>query len=248
MKYHHDHSISCHTVEQAKELLQTLGWAVLSPELVADRPEPLLKQFGSTVPQYDGNLQWEVRPAPGFEKVPYSQSKNGIGAHTEAPVYSPPPKYVVLHCRRQARCGGGQTMLADGLQFCKEHGGLQRFRQHEVTFVAAPSPGRPGTRVTVPLLTSHHNDPVFRFSYNLFKYGDVNPSEDALVDPQTALNRDFELVELANAAEEFFDRSGIAVLVPDGAALIWDNHRLMHSRSRFDDPQRHLTRYWLSPQ
>lgn len=248
MNHRFDEHMSCHTVEQATDMLQQIGWAVLSAGMVADQPEPLLTHFGRTVPQYDGNLRWEVRASPGFEKVPYSQSSNGIGAHTEAPVFSPPPRYLALHCHQQARCGGGETMLADGLQFCREHGGLERFRQREVSFVAAPSPGRPSQHIVLPLLSAHRNDPVFRFSYNLFKYGDVNPSEDALVDPDTALNRDAELVDLASAAEAFFDQSGTAVLVPEGAVLIWDNHRLMHSRTRFEDTRRYLTRYWLSPQ
>jgi alpha-ketoglutarate-dependent taurine dioxygenase len=28
--------------------------------------------------------------------------------------------------------------------------------------------------------------------------------------------------------------------------LIWDNWRMIHARSRYTDPARHLTRYWLA--
>jgi alpha-ketoglutarate-dependent taurine dioxygenase len=38
----------------------------------------------------------------------------------------------------------------------------------------------------------------------------------------------------------------VQVLIPEGSMLIWDNQRLMHARSEYQDPVRHLTRYWLS--
>lgn len=248
MKKYFDESMNCYTVEQASDILNEIGWAVLAPDFVANKPEPLLKNFGQMMPQYDGNLRWEVRPRPGFEKIPYSQSSNGIGAHTEAPVLSPPPKYLALHCRQQAQCGGGQTMLADGVEFCEQNGGVTRFQKLEVSFIAAPMPGCESKQSKFPLLSINGKDPVFRFSYNLFKYGDVNPSEDAVVESASAFNQDQNLVDLAVAAENFFNNNGTAILIPDSAVLIWDNHRLMHSRTQFSDAKRHLTRYWLSPQ
>lgn len=240
-------SSPCETLAQAQAHLDREGWVVLPAGLMPDGPRPALASFGRIVPQYDGQETWAVRVKPGFERVPYSQSANGIGAHTEAPVMDPPPKYLALHCHHQARCGGGHTLLADGLAFSERHGGAQRFSALSVEFAVTPRPGgEVGQRVRVPLLERRGDDVIFRFSYNQFRYGDVNPSEDALIDPGTALNRDAELVELTDLAEQFFEDEGVAILVPDDALLIWNNQRMMHARTRFEDTGRHLTRYWLA--
>lgn len=238
--------IQCEDIEEAKTRLADQGWAVLSMRLLQENPRSTLLRFGRITPQYDGKETWEVQVKPGFETLPYSQSSNGIGAHTEAPVMDPPPKYLALHCHQQARCGGGHTVLADGLIFCARNGGKQRFSELSAEFAATPIPGSVARRnVRVPLLSDYGEGIIFRFSYNQFRYGDVNPSEDAIVSPETALNQDAELVRLADLAEEFFQSEGVALLVPVGALLIWDNHRMMHARGSFEDKARHLTRYWL---
>ena len=238
---------ACDTADRARELLAQQGWVVVPQHLLKDGPRVLLGHFGHIVPQYNGQETWEVMVKPGFETVPYSQSSNGIGAHTEVPVGDPPPKYLALHCHRQARCGGGYTMLADGVRFCELHGGVERYSAREVEFIATPTPGSELRRtLRVPMLSRKGNSVIFRFSYNQFRYGDVNPSEDAIIAPDTALNRDPELVKLTDLAELFFEDEGVALLVPEGAMLIWDNHRMMHSRTQFEDKSRHLTRYWLA--
>lgn len=239
--------ISCDALAQAQAHLDSEGWVVLAAQLLSEGVRAVLAHFGRIVPQYDGQETWEVRVKPGFERVPYSQSSNGIGAHTEAPVMEPPPKYLALHCHHQARCGGGHRLLADGLAFCERHGGVQRFSALEVDFVATPTPGSDTRQnLRVPILVRHGNDVVFRFSYNQFRYGDVNPSEDAIIAPGAALNRDAALVELTVDAERYFEDEGVAILVPEGALFIWNNHRMMHARTRFEDQSRHLTRYWLA--
>lgn len=238
---------ACDTVDGARALLAQLGWVVVPQHMLTNGARALLGHFGRILPQYNGQETWEVQVRPGFETVPYSQSSNGIGAHTEVPVGDPPPKYLALHCHRQAHCGGGYTMLADGVRFCERHGGVERYSAREVEFIATPTPGSELRRsLRVPMLSRKGNDVIFRFSYNQFRYGDVNPSEDAVIAPDTALNRDPELVELTGLAERYFEDEGVALLVPEGAMLIWDNHRMMHSRTQFEDKSRHLTRYWLA--
>lgn len=237
---------ACDTTDQVREILAQQGWVVVPQHMLIDDPRVLLSHFGRIVPQYNGQETWEVRVKPGFETVPYSQSSNGIGAHTEVPVGDPPPKYLALHCHVQARCGGGYTMLADGVRFCERHGGVEHFSMKEVEFIATPTPGSELRRtLRAPMLSYQENGAIFRFSYNQFRYGDVNPSEDAVIAPDTALNQDPELVKLTGLAERFFEDEGVALLVPMGAMLIWDNHRMMHSRTQFEDKNRHLTRYWL---
>ncbi len=235
------------TIEQSQALLAEQGWAVLEPALLAPGARPVLEHFGRIVPQYNGQETFDVMVKPGFSGVPYSQSSNAIGPHTEVPVADPPPRYLALHCHRQARCGQGHTMLADGLQFCEGLGELGQYATDDpIEFSATVEPGSRSRQVLrAPMLSVQGAARIFRFSYNLFRFGDVNPSDDDVVKSAGTLNADASLVRLAQLGEDFFRAHRTRVLIPDGAMLIWDNHRLMHARSQFSDTARHLTRYWL---
>ena len=35
------------------------------------------------------------------------------------------------------------------------------------------------------------------------------------------------------------------MLAPDASLVVFDNWRMLHSRTRFEDRGRHLTRYWV---
>lgn len=236
----------CAHLDDAQRLLDRQGWVILAPGLIDTTPRRTVERFGRLLPQYDGSLHWEVTPKAGFEALPYSQGRQGIGPHTEAPAQPLPPRYLVLHCQRQARCGGGHTLLADGIAFCERHVGMAHSTGHPIEFVAPPVPGSHSRQVIQsPMLSLVNGQPLFRFSDNQFRYGNVNPSAEDLRAAQGGSPRDEDLLRLADLAERFHAEEGLALLVPDGAMLIWDNHRLMHARSRFEDSARHLTRYWI---
>ncbi|ADI04934.1 branched-chain-amino-acid transaminase [Streptomyces bingchenggensis BCW-1] len=73
----------------------------------------LLQDLGRFVPQYGGTVEHEVVYRPGNDGRAYSQSRNAIRPHTEAPGWHPSPRHLALYCHRQARCGGGHTDLLD---------------------------------------------------------------------------------------------------------------------------------------
>ena len=98
------------------EELSARGWTVLTPDEFADDVLGTLQAFGPVIPQFNGQTAFAITRKPGYEDLPYSQSMNGIGPHTEAPVYGPPPRYLALHCHQQATCGGGHTGLVDGYE------------------------------------------------------------------------------------------------------------------------------------
>ncbi|KPC52724.1 TauD/TfdA family dioxygenase [Amantichitinum ursilacus] len=224
------------------------GWTLVEPRDVADGVRSLLAHFGRVIPQLDGQETFEVTLKPGFGNLPYSQSKNGIGPHTEAPVYDPPPRYLVLHCHKQAQCGGGHTQLADGLAFFNAlPAELQLWAtRNPVRFTATAQPGQPAQQqIERPMLTHQDGQPLFRFSYNQFNYGDVNPSAADIANPLQH-HTETPLHQIAAAGEAFFIAQAVPVLIPEGHVLIWDNWRLMHARSQYQDPARHLTRYWLA--
>lgn len=44
---------------------------------------------------------------------------------------------------------------------------------------------------------------------------------------------------------KFFQKHHVKVLIPDNSLAIWDNYRMIHGRSCYQDTNRHLTRYWI---
>jgi alpha-ketoglutarate-dependent taurine dioxygenase len=237
------------SIADCQAQLRERGWTILPPHLLHDGARAALAHFGRIIPQLHGLETYEVTLKPGFEKLPFSQSRNEIGPHTEAPVYDPPPKYLALHCHRQAKCGGGQTLLADGMAYYEALSPELKgwVAQNEVAFTSTPMPGSSEKRVhRAKLLEERDGAQLFRFSYNQFHYGDVNPSESDMNSSSFAQYAGTPLGEIAQGCERFFYDNVIPVLVPEGSLLIWDNQRMMHARSEYQDPVRHLTRYWLS--
>jgi hypothetical protein len=221
-------------------------WVV--PQISDDDLEPMLAELGPLLPQYDGKLAYEVTYQPGFESFRYSKSNNGIGPHTEVPVYSTPPKYLALYCRRQATCGGGYTCLADSRIFIDQLTPAMHAvaRTQLIDFAATPNPRDQEEQLSgrFPLISpAGDGATIFRFSHNYFYFGDAN----ARADQHPAL-RPSESDTFNNIVENcvaFFDNHKIAIRLEENDLLIWNNHRMLHARDHYADKRRHLTRYWV---
>jgi hypothetical protein len=147
---------------------------------------------------------------------------------------------VALWCVRAARCGGGHTTLADGRRilgaldeaerrFAASHPRRVRRRQ------PSRGPGGDGLHPGPP--------PILRFSFNLLRYGRYDPSKSWMAGSAAA----------ASATEAFAERFAALfaanerpIRLPDDGLLIFDNHRMLHSRTGYRDTARHLVRYWLA--
>ncbi|MBD0742201.1 TauD/TfdA family dioxygenase [Streptomyces sp. CBMA152] len=224
------------------------GYAVVNRPGGQRQAVELMQEIGRFVPQYTGAVEHEVVYRPGNDGRAYSQSRNAIRCHTEAPGWDPSPRHLALYCHRQARCGGGHTDLLDlkvleKLLSLAEHALLTGSR---IAFPGPPDDAGRSTTVTVPMLYQEEDGrPVLRFSYNLLTAADYDASLDARADPERLpLGR--AGAELAYRASELFDQYRTQVLVPDGHLLIWDNQRMLHARSAYTDERRHLTRYWIA--
>ncbi|MEU6051720.1 TauD/TfdA family dioxygenase [Streptomyces xanthochromogenes] len=231
---------------RTKELLDQ-GYTLLEGVTTDDEAAEALRDLGTLVPQYDGQLRYQVKAAPGFEDRRYSKSTNTILVHTEAPGWNPPPRYLALHCRVQAKCGSGQTELADAYAFTASLSQAERDVVHgeSIDWVGhnTGGTGTAGVRRPVVERTPEGRD-IVRFSYNLLTAGHYDPPVDAEVAheelPLGALG-----AELAVRAEAFFRENKVSVLIPENSILVWDNQRMLHARSSYTDARRHLTRYWL---
>lgn len=237
-------------VIECKAQLALQGWTVIKNVPEDDRVKAVLKELGELLPQYTGDLTYEVKALPGFEKYQYSQSANTIQPHTEAPVYTPPPKYLALHCRRQATCGSGHTLLADGFRFIQGLPAELRAlaTQKLVNFSGFRTPENGADKApssSSPILSlGPDGAPILRFSYNVFRYDNLHPTL-GMVSRQEFHATDSFFRSMCEQASSFFAAENVAVLIPDGGILIFDNQRMLHARSAYRDPARHLTRYWV---
>jgi len=70
--------------------------------------------------------------------------------------------------------------------------------------------------------------PVVRFSYSCIVHDD---------DPF--------VLDIRARVLDFVDRTHAAIDHSPGSLLVWDNHRVVHSRTAYQDRRRHLRRVWL---
>ncbi|MEU4471897.1 TauD/TfdA family dioxygenase [Micromonospora sp. NPDC023888] len=207
-----------------------------------------LIEFGRMMPQYDGNLTYEVKAQLGFDDRAYSKSRNEIRAHTEAPGWNPPPKYLALWCRVQARGEGGETCLADVRAYLKgfEPPVVERLRSHDIAWGGTNTSGTGSAGVVAPMLTTDESgDEVLRFSYNLLTSGEYDPELGRQVPVERLPWGQFGF-DLAHQVHEHFREAAHRISIPKNAVLVWDNHRLAHARTPYTDARRHLIRYWLA--
>lgn len=212
-----------------------------------EQAEEALTRYGRFMPQYDGELRYQVKAAPGFETRRYSKSTNTILVHTEAPGWDPPPRYLALHCRKQATCGSGHTELADMRAFVAtlDENTRDALAERAIDWIGHNTSGVGTEGVRRPIVErTGDGAEIFRFSYNLLTSGSYDPLMDEKAPddrlPLGALGR-----ELAERAVAFYQAHKVSVLIPENSVLLWDNQRMMHARSSYRDPARHLTRYWL---
>ncbi|MBB5936531.1 TauD/TfdA family dioxygenase [Streptomyces zagrosensis] len=229
--------------ERVRATLSTDGYALVDCLGGQRQAIELLQDIGRFIPQYGNTVEHEVVYRPGNDGRAYSQSRNAIRAHTEAPGWDPSPRHLALYCHRQARCGGGHTDLLDW-QVLEKVLGVAEVELLSGPTLSFPGPGPAGPVVTA-MLADEGGRPILRFSYNLLTAADYDPPLDAVVEPD-ALPLGQDGIDLAHRVSDLFDQYRVSVLVPDGALLIWDNQRMLHARSQYEDVGRHLTRYWIA--
>lgn len=93
----------CQLITNIKRQLITRGWTVVRGLKTCEEITNLLSYLGELMPQYTGHITHTVKAIVGSENYQYSHSANTIQPHTEAPVYVTPPRYLALHCHKQAQ-------------------------------------------------------------------------------------------------------------------------------------------------
>lgn len=221
------------TVAAIQRLLDKNGYAYVDgvPEEF-DHVE-FLRQIGPLMPQYDGELIWSIKAQKRFDELYHSLNTKPLLPHTECYEFTgTPPKYLALWCLVPT-AEGGQTTLADMYGFVDTLTEQERARLAGNRFRFFSSSGvqdmELGREAEHPFIERRPQRPtIIRFSRN-----NVDAAGDDL------------LPRVLGQAVEYFDREHVAITFETRALLVWDNHRMVHSRTGYDDRRRHLRRVWL---
>lgn len=193
----------------------------------------LLEGFGDLMPQYDGKTVWDLKPEPGMDDVYHSRNTRALLPHTEAYEYTGlPPRYIALWCLQPADVGG-ETTLADGARLLAGFDAADRaaMRTRRYRWFSSEGLARRNIRLESvhPILQEHAGAQLLRYSAN-----NVVSVEDGL------------LPRYIESGLRFFEREHVAIRIERNALLLWDNWRMLHSRTAFRDRGRHLKRVLIS--
>ncbi len=189
-----------------------------------------LARLGPLVPQYGGTLVRDVKPDPAVSNTVVSSANMAeLTPHTEWYEFPGlPPRYVALWCMHPAEGPGGETTLTDGYLMLDDY--TMPEREHLFLDIrewrSRPTLAREGVQEVAyhPILEVHGKKVVLRFS-----------TLDMLADDD--LSRRW-----VSAGRTFFEANKTAIKIDRGGLLVWDNWRMLHARSAFTDPRRHLRR------
>ena len=226
-------------LQETRQLLKKYGWVFLR-DVPADWKNYArsLTQV-SLMPQDAGEIVYQVKSVSGNENLSDSKSQNALRPHTEASYLPAPPEYLALYGVRPSACGGGRTTLADGCEFLKTltEPEQKKLMQYRCEFVSKDGK----SKFVAPILEMlPHNRIMFRFSYNILLYSHPSPE----LDVPPVINDPF-LRDICDRCIEFFEDVREAIRIEKGSLLVFDNYRMLHSRTAYSDPSRHLQRIWL---
>lgn len=218
-----------------RDLLARNGYAYVDQVPEGFDHVEFFEAIGPLMPQYDGELIWSIQALERFDDLYHSLNTKPLLPHTECYEYdSIPPKYLALWCLVPNSDGGGQTTLADMYTFVdslddqeRAHLSTHRYTYFSSSGVQDMELGRTAHR---PFIEERPGrPPIVRFSRN-----NVDPAGDEV------------LADVLVRAVEYFDNEHVAVDFEPRAFLVWDNHRMTHSRTGYTDRRRHLRRVWLA--
>jgi len=188
----------------------------------------------------DKRVMWPVRhrPVAQGKKATFSESLGEAPLHTDSAFSPEPERYNALYVVRQSRCGGGRSVIVNGAGFLRDFATTPqgrdciRFMRGTDYAFRVPDAFFAGRRfITAKILA---DDPLIRFRHDCIEDGfDLCP-ELATDEHRFYYSLFRTSVEAHPCRTEF--------LMSDGDLIVFDNTRLFHARTDFQDPERHLIR------
>ena len=223
-----DSLLSDTAIANFQQILKTQGYLYL--EQLPDDFDHLVfaSKFGVLLPhKYNGEYVFTIKVNPNLGDRYPAFTTSEVEPHTEGYEYEHRPlHYQCLWCVSPATCGGGQILLADGYAFVNSLSNEEReyITVYKFEFVT-PS----GSIVKHPLYdVESGKQPIVRFNFS-----------------QLRRESDRTLNNIATRFLQFFDDEKIAINWSKNDFLIWDNFRMLHSRTTYQDRDRELKRVYL---
>jgi alpha-ketoglutarate-dependent taurine dioxygenase len=190
-----------------------------------------LAGFGDFYPGPSGKLVDDIVPEAGMDDVYYGGNRRSLLPHTEGYEFAGlPPRYLALWCVTPSAGEGGETTLMDTTPLLAWLSERDRhvLRTQRFAFHGSAGLRRRGLdqHATHPILATVDGFTVLRFSSNNIEIDRADPAAQAFLARTT----------------EVFEAAHIAIRYRRNDLLHWDNWRLLHSRTAFEDPHRHLKR------
>jgi hypothetical protein len=198
-------------------------------------PFEFAQEFGKLQPQYGGKMVWDVKADPKFDDLYHSLNTKKLFPHTECYEFQGrPPRYLVLWCIEPGKDEeGGETTLFDmanhiSLNYPEDF--VESLKEKKFNFCSSSGVRKSnlGEVALNPFIETEGDHQIHRFSLN-----NVDLKEEKAV-------KDF-----CSDIHDKFEKSKIEIQWKKGGFLIWDNHRMLHSRNEYFDRDRTLQRVWL---
>ncbi|MEV8509798.1 TauD/TfdA family dioxygenase [Actinoplanes sp. NPDC051475] len=217
-----------------QDLMETHGYVYMCNVPDTFDPVGFCRSLGRFIPNYTGAVVGDVRPEPGMDDVYHAGNTRPLLPHTEGyDFHIVPPRYIALWCVTPCEGDGGETTLMDGLAFTDTLTNTERdhLRQHVYQWKTTDGIRRLGLDLHTehPVLEDHADGRIVRFSCNNI----VRDDDDLVADIQTRVR-------------EYFEPQHISVRYERNDMLVWDNWRMLHSRTAFNDRNRHLRRIQIA--
>jgi len=165
----------------------------------------------------------------------FSEHNDQAEFHTDTQYRELPERYMTLCCVQEAVCGGGLTLLLDSQLVLNDIIDQKEFLQSlSLNFpIAIPDvfAVKGNLFIEQPIVSNY---PKFRFRYDTFKKGIVLQSS----------NDKYVKLDIIERLKDILENSPhiISLKLRKGQILIIDNHRILHGRTAYSDPNRLLYR------
>jgi len=215
----------------------------------------LTQGYPTSTDQRTRRVAWDVRarrnagaadPAQA-RFVTFSERVGNADMHTDSSFYPMPEEQFMLYVVTAARCNGGASLLIDIEDIVAELNKTAEGRAAYQLLCTQPVPFRvPSVYAASEQQLEYHLAPVFTLEGGLamrWRYDSIVKGLAArpdLASPQLAAALEL-LNDIIEQRAPRFDRC-----LPDDTLLWADNHRTLHGRANYTDPERHLIRIRIS--
>jgi alpha-ketoglutarate-dependent taurine dioxygenase len=213
-----------------REQLDTYGYVYL--DKIPDDLDhtAFCRQLGELMPQYDGELYYLIRAEEQFQHLNHSLTTNPLQPHSDGYEFTgQPPRYLALWCLFPPSDGGGRTTLCDLYPFLDTLNERERqeLAEHRYRFVSGIEDTSIERSALHPILEERDNQPpIIRFSLDF-------------------VEADSFLHEINERLLSYFDSFHVEIAYETNSLVVWDNFRMVHGRTGYEDQRRQLRRIWL---